>query len=441
MIRACTLTLTCLLAILGCHLEAVSQEKDSWRTISANPFYNSQTAKPAPVVFVAQVPNNSKTRTYPQTNGEKVLVVPDLPEMENKANFNQIPVPPIPTPQNIPTFKDLPEVTPPAVAKPAGTSLPPIPSMDELMPIDQQVRQATQKYQSELQVPPLSVPPTLYPNQPTTKNEPIPTAPNVNERLDLPPPPAFTNEVLPRSTDNTTEPAPRNLTPSPEVPPQPNVVPTPKPNVVPTSSNQQELPPRVQPIENPKSLPPSQIPVITQQNPTESVSNSPWVVRVEIVNTGTHLIARSKNAEFRVVCQSLKMQSPSGNIQAEGHIKIGIADMMMQCDRLVISWQQDWVRLEGNVLVTTQKNGQLVQMSGEALNLKLTSLDTNAQKANGIDTMIQRTSFEEPKNLNIPPLPNATPSSGENRLFLPSPHTAEPPRTIGNRSFYPGRNN
>src|SRR5262249_47477882 len=89
---------------------------------------------------------------------------------------------------------------------------------------------------------------------------------------------------------------------------------------------------------------------------------SPWVVKVEIVGTVTHLIASSPDAEFRVICQSLKMQSPGGEILAEGGVKVSASGMEVTCDRLVIAWQHDWVAIEGGVRLQTDKDGQRVEL-------------------------------------------------------------------------------
>ncbi|MGF1580343.1 MAG: hypothetical protein ACFCD0_13350 [Gemmataceae bacterium] len=109
----------------------------------------------------------------------------------------------------------------------------------------------------------------------------------------------------------------------------------------------------------------------------------------------THLIARSKTAEFRVLCKSLKMQSPTGNIQAEGKIKMGVGKLELECDRLVISWQHDWVRMEGAVKVRTHQDGQQIELSGEALNLKLTTLASPGAMG-AVQTRIRKSSYLEP---------------------------------------------
>jgi hypothetical protein len=120
--------------------------------------------------------------------------------------------------------------------------------------------------------------------------------------------------------------------------------------------------------------------------------SSPWVVRVEVIDSMTHLIARGKDTEFRVVCENLKMQSPSGDIAAEGTITITVAGLAVSCNRLVLNWQDEWVMMDGDVRLTTEKDGQRVELHGSQLRLKLSTL-TAANAANDPRGYLLNTAF------------------------------------------------
>ena len=111
----------------------------------------------------------------------------------------------------------------------------------------------------------------------------------------------------------------------------------------------------------------------------------------------THLIARGQNTEFRVVCQNLKMQSPSGDILAEGDINIITAGFKVSCSRLIITWQDEWVTMEGNVRLYSEKEGQKLELEGTHLRLRLTTL-TSAKAGNNLRSHILKTSFFRPTN-------------------------------------------
>lgn len=203
---------------------------------------------------------------------------------------------------------------------------------------------------------------------------PLPVTPTPGS--EAPPEPA---SAVPDDTTEATEPAPlsvpQGLYPnaSGAKPAAPQTI---DPDFKPAGAPQefQKLPPMgppepIKPIKEPVPQPKP-----LEFTPPVGVDAAPWVIRVEVIKTQTHLIATSKSAEFHILCQHLKVQSPTGDIQAEGEIKVNAVGLDMECERLTISWKNDWVLLEGKVHLQTEKDGQKVEMTGDKLQLKLTSL-------------------------------------------------------------------
>jgi hypothetical protein len=135
---------------------------------------------------------------------------------------------------------------------------------------------------------------------------------------------------------------------------------------------------------------------------------SAWMIRVEVIKNMTHLVAASKSTEFHVQCQNLKVQSPTGDIQAEGQIKISAAGLDMDCERLTISWQNDWVVMEGKVRLQTEKGGQQLELIGDKLQLKLTTL-TSTGALQSIKPLLYQSAYPPPAQ-NVSPAKEVTPS-------------------------------
>lgn len=206
---------------------------------------------------------------------------------------------------------------------------------------------------------PLPLPPLPVTPAPTgdTQPEPVPTLP----------------DEMPETTEPAPLSVPKGLYPPGAKPATPKVIdadvqPIPAPKEIEKVAPAEPpipIKPVKQPLPQPKPL---------EFTPPVGVEAAPWVIRVEVVNTQTHLIATSKSAEFHILCQHLKVQSPTGDILAEGAIKVNAVGLDLECDRLTISWKNDWVLLEGKVHLQTEKDGQKVEMTGDKLQLKLTNL-------------------------------------------------------------------
>jgi hypothetical protein len=196
---------------------------------------------------------------------------------------------------------------------------------------------------------------------------------------------------------------PKELYPSsPDVAPKKPVPPSVEP--VPD-----EIPP---PVEKPLPAgPPAAVkPMPLETKPLEfstpgGTPSSPWVIKVEVVKTMTHLTATSKSAEFKVICEQLKVQSPGGDIQAEGKIKVAAAGLDMDCEKLTISWEDDWVIMEGKVRLLTQKDGQQVELVGDKLQLKLTTL-TSISALKTIAPKLHQAAYHVPQAAGKTPAPS-----------------------------------
>jgi hypothetical protein len=88
----------------------------------------------------------------------------------------------------------------------------------------------------------------------------------------------------------------------------------------------------------------------------------------------THLTAQSgKEICFQIVCDQLSLQSPGGNIDAQGAVKLTSAGLDGSCDHLVICWQQDQVVMDGEAHLKCQREGQEIELNAAKLSLRLTT--------------------------------------------------------------------
>jgi hypothetical protein len=303
-----------------------------------------------------------------------------------------VPLPAVPAPSTSTTLKPLPDIVPPRAKKPLplpaeASPVPPTTLVAPLpRPIPSQPRDSA--LHDETRGGNYSVPAKLYPSVPEPKPEIKNTGFTNNAAAGVAPlPPDPFSFPLPTKPSNNPDPlAPGGLIPvaSPPVAPPikmtPTIVATPDP-IAPA------VPPEV-------------------KNGPLPAGSSPWVVRVEIIDSMTHLIARGKNTEFRVVCENLKMQSPSGDIAAEGDITIAVAGLNFSCDRLILNWQDEWVMMDGNVRFSTEKDGQRADFHGAELRLRLSTLAA-ASASNDPGAFLLKTSFFRPAEATEQPAPRA----------------------------------
>ncbi len=345
--------------------------------LAARVLADDQDVPPSPSVPPPPIPGGGSVPPPPSVETPKE----SAPAPEGKTSVPDVPapggVPAIPSPPKDfkgpgvpPDIKEMkipgppPSSSKPRVIRAGGT--PPSPSLPEF-----------KKVPGPGEPPPLGGARNAYPKLPIEKEQPTPSKPGV-----VSPP-------IPPSEIKIPSPSVKPGTPKVDRFASPKERPRGIEVEIPGTKPRSETKTSAQPIRNVSGEE-------TPKNPNgKETLSSPWVVRVEIVDTMTHLIARSKTAEFRVLCRSLKMQSPTGNIEAEGKIKMGVGKLELECDRLVISWQNDWVRMEGAGKVRTQQDVQQIELSGEAFNLKLTTLGSPGTEG-AVRTLIRKSGYLDP---------------------------------------------
>lgn len=316
------------------------------------------------------------------------------------AQFPQIPVaaPPCPSPSGPPRVIVIRTQTSESKKSAAPADTEPAAPSEELPPVP-----APKKTQSEA---PLSVSPAFYPKA----ANPAPKKPAVKEEKNSPP------SIPSAPPDSQSKPAPKPdiVPPIPSVPALPKgdnadapkknkdlvpVPPLPDKEKTKERTGKKKSPALVIPVTGEEEAPPKH----AEKTPAEPKrieivepkNAAKWIVKVEVAEGLTHLQAQSKNAKFQVSCQNLKMQSPNGEIQAEGKVKVAAGAMEVQCDRLVISWQNDWVQMEGAIRLLTEKDSQRYELTGDQLRLKLTTL-TSKNASRAAQSEIQRISYLPP---------------------------------------------
>ncbi len=78
-------------------------------------------------------------------------------------------------------------------------------------------------------------------------------------------------------------------------------------------------------------------------------------------------------ARFTVVCDRLTLQAPDGSIETRGNVQVSAPDVEGTCDNLTISWKADRLLLEGKVRVKCRQDGQMVDVAGDSLSVRLTA--------------------------------------------------------------------
>ena len=203
----------------------------------------------------------------------------------------------------------------------------------------------------------------------------------------LPPLPA-----LPKDNNSTIPPVTTNVPAAVSEQPVAPVIPPPAPR--PTESTQAPLV-KPQPetpraygtnpqIANPAAPPTVAIvpnpPVVEQ---VARIKDCPWSLRVEMRDGQTIVSARvNKKHEFKIVCQSLDLQTGKSTLKATGKVQIIGDKLSGACEHLSISLLEDRLVLEGGAQVTIQKISANVsseraasfELKGATLDLRISEL-------------------------------------------------------------------
>ena len=114
------------------------------------------------------------------------------------------------------------------------------------------------------------------------------------------------------------------------------------------------------------------------------LKNCPWSLQIEMVDGQTIVSATvNKKHEFKIVCQSLDLQTGKGTLKASGKVQITGDALNGSCEHLAIGLHDDRLILEGGAQVSIQKLSSNVsdtkpaafELKGETLNLRISELE------------------------------------------------------------------
>jgi hypothetical protein len=254
--------------------------------------------------------------------------------------------------------------------------------------------------QQPMMPPPLPLPNTSNPVM-TVASPPVGVsmAQSAPEPPVTAPPPMLAKDPLPALPPAARDPVAPPTSAAPIVPPVAQTQPIkPMPALAPLPSAAGQAPPNLPPpSENPKPKlnsydnfqavqpPPAQIMPAKISDDLAKVKDSPWTIHAEMINGQTVVTATvNQKHEFRVVCQSLDLQTGKGTLKAVGKVQI-TGDMMSgSCDQLAISLLEDRLVLEGSAVVSIQKISANVssekpasfELKGATLDLRISELQS-----------------------------------------------------------------
>jgi hypothetical protein len=260
-------------------------------------------------------------------------------------------------------------------------------------------------------LPPLLHPPPLPsptfdakdqipPPSPPKPDVVVPPPPKVNDpKTALPPLPG------PASTPQVAPPLIINQAPMPPaVPDKPQTVEPkedkplphqPPPNPI-RRIGSGDLPPLSKPkTDDPSPLPPLQDtnhsllggkppmqPIVDQ---VAKLKNCPWSLQVDMVDGRTVVTATvNKKHEFKIVCESLDMQTGKGTLKASGKVQISSDSMNGACEHLEIPLMEDRLVLEGGAEVRIANDAANIsnvkqaafELKSQTLNMRISELQS-----------------------------------------------------------------
>ncbi|HZZ82653.1 MAG TPA: hypothetical protein VFE62_29415 [Gemmataceae bacterium] len=161
----------------------------------------------------------------------------------------------------------------------------------------------------------------------------------------------------------------------------------------------------------PGNLVPQNVPVVDPTPIKPAIATEPiklkgsaWSLYVEVVDGRTVVTATvNKKHEFKIVCQSLDLQTVAGCMKARGKVTITGDCLNGSCDQLILPLHDDRLVLEGMADVRIQKVSGNVsesrpsafELKGDKLDLRIsdlqssTYLETNWRKVKGEDSDVR----------------------------------------------------
>jgi hypothetical protein len=231
--------------------------------------------------------------------------------------------------------------------------------------------------------------------KPTTFPPIEPMKPNVAPSVPMP-------TIQPAGGFQAPVPAPKEAGIKPAVGPDtaaPTQIAPPKTLVTPPTSIEPTAPKFADPVQRPAT------PAIVQQ-PAKPAS-SPWALHVEVVEGKTIVTATvNKKHEFKIICDSLDLQTGKGTLKAVGKVRIKGEALQGHCNELAIPLNEDRLVLDGNAEVRIQRvtttvsetNPASFELKGDSLNLRISEL----QSAHLIETHWRRTDEAGTRNRVVP---------------------------------------
>ncbi len=137
-------------------------------------------------------------------------------------------------------------------------------------------------------------------------------------------------------------------------------------------------------------------------------ASSPWALHVAVVEGKTIVTATvNKQHEFKIVCDSLDLQTGKGTLKASGKVRINGDALQGNCNELSIPLNEDRLVLDGkaevriqrvSTTVTTDTRPATFELKGESLNLRISEL----QSAHLIETHWRRSDETNPRDRVVP---------------------------------------
>jgi hypothetical protein len=113
------------------------------------------------------------------------------------------------------------------------------------------------------------------------------------------------------------------------------------------------------------------------------LKNCPWSLQVDMVDGRTVVTAMvNKKHEFKIVCESLDLQTSKGTLKASGKVQISSDALNGACEHLAIPLMEDRLVLEGGAEVRIPKDAANIshakpaafELKGQTLNLRISEL-------------------------------------------------------------------
>lgn len=254
---------------------------------------------------------------------------------------------------------------------------------------------------------PLTSPPAVNPTLPAPAPSPVPAPMATPPGLPALPPMGTSSSTppvaVPPPVTSTPTDAPKPIFPSKAVEPSTGLkpiqstLPPATATTPPASAKPQDLyipqqatKPSAEPMPAPATLPVQRVaeppPPPTVQVTSLQLKDSPWSLHVEMVNGQTIVTAVvNKKHQFKIVCQTLDLQTGKNTLRATGKVQISGEMMNGSCDHLAIPLMEDRLVLEGGAQVAIQKVSANVstdkaasfELKGSTLDLRIGELQSS----------------------------------------------------------------